>query len=334
MTSSKIFSARLFFRRLFPNENIDSEILVLGLCIMSFLLQFRFIFASDIAYLAADWMKDDAFYYLQPAWQFKQFGFFTFDGINPTYGFHPLWMIIVTLLAAVTSEKVFFFREILLFSSLLYCVAGYMLYRLMRRVMSGIFCFIPSLIWLFNMDLIYVFVSGKESVLFAILLLWALHLLFRVERPSQSSRGTIVVIGLCSGLLVLTRVNMILFLCLAVSYILIIPTKAAFKYKIIDALIILSTAIAVTLPWMFYAQLHFGTVFPNSGTQKLIGASASAAYYFHSILPFLKLEWLEHLMTDNEKMFLAAPRTCSCLLRQIQLIFFSVMYRCSHMDWD
>jgi hypothetical protein len=293
----------LYFR-----QDIDPEILVIGLCIISFILQFRFIFGSEIAYLAADWMKDDAFYYLQPAWQLKQFGFFTFDGINPTYGFHPLWMIIVAFLAAITSDKVFFFREILLFSSLLYCVAGYMLYRLMHRVMDGLLCIIPSLIWLFNLDLIYVFVSGKESVLFAILLLWVLHLFFEYERSSQSSRGTIVLIGLCSGLLVLTRVNMILFLCLAVGYLLIIPTKVAFKDRILDAMIIVSIAVAVTLPWIVYARLHFGTVFPNSGTQKLIGASAAVAYYFHSVFPFLKLEWLEHFMTDNEKMFLAAPQ--------------------------
>ena len=114
-----MISTELFFKRFYFKENIDPDILVIGLCIISFILQFRFIFASDIAYLAADWVKDDAFYYLQPAWQFKQFGFFTFDGINPTYGFHPLWMIIVSLLAAVTSDKAFFFREILFFSSVL-----------------------------------------------------------------------------------------------------------------------------------------------------------------------------------------------------------------------
>ena len=106
----------------------------------------------------------------------------------------------------------------------------------------------------------------------------------------------------------LTRVNMILFLCLAVIYILINPIKVAFRNRIFDALIVLGIAVAVNLPWIVYAKLHFGTMFPNSGTQKLIGASAAVAYYFHSVFPFLKLEWFELLMSYNEKIFLAAPQ--------------------------
>ena len=75
---------------------------------MSFLLQFRFIFASDIADPAADRMKDDAFYYLT-CLAIKQFGFFTFDGINPTYGFHPLWMTISSHFLLQLHQRRYFF---------------------------------------------------------------------------------------------------------------------------------------------------------------------------------------------------------------------------------
>jgi hypothetical protein len=34
-------------------------------------------------------MHDDALYYVGIAWRWKRSGFSTFDGINPTNGYHP-----------------------------------------------------------------------------------------------------------------------------------------------------------------------------------------------------------------------------------------------------
>ena len=43
--------------------------------------------------------QDDAFYYLQPAWNFVHDGRSTFDGIHLTNGYHPLNFLLVALLA-------------------------------------------------------------------------------------------------------------------------------------------------------------------------------------------------------------------------------------------
>jgi hypothetical protein len=44
---------------------------------------------------------DDAFYYLKTARNFWAMGYPTFDGINPTNGFHPLYFLFVTLIAGI-----------------------------------------------------------------------------------------------------------------------------------------------------------------------------------------------------------------------------------------
>jgi len=44
---------------------------------------------------------DDAFYYLKTARNVFEFGFATFDGVNPTNGFHPLYFLLVTALAGM-----------------------------------------------------------------------------------------------------------------------------------------------------------------------------------------------------------------------------------------
>ncbi|MDP1677759.1 MAG: hypothetical protein Q8L88_12950 [Bacteroidota bacterium] len=280
---------------------------MIALCIISFILQFRFFLFSDIAYLAADWFKDDAFYYLQPAWQFKQYGFFTFDGLNFTYGFQPLWIMIVTVIASITSDKILFFQEVLIFSSLLYCIIGFQLYRLMQSATVDWYAMIPSVIWLFNYDLLYVFVSGKESILFAFLLIIILRLLFGYEKNTSVNKWIIFQLGVYSGLLILTRVNMILFLGMLICFIIITASSVRFKKRIFDAAIILTVASVIILPWIIYSLVNFGTLFPNSGTAKLIGANAAIVYKVHDIMPFLKLEWLEHFISNNERILLSSP---------------------------
>src|SRR5262245_52879031 len=54
----------------------------------------RRFFLSDTYQLAAT-VQDDSFYYIVPAFNLKSAGFFTFDGRNPTYGFQPLYMLLL-----------------------------------------------------------------------------------------------------------------------------------------------------------------------------------------------------------------------------------------------
>ncbi|MBA1330117.1 hypothetical protein QQ73_02655, partial [Candidatus Endoriftia persephone str. Guaymas] len=51
-----------------------------------------------------NFFPDDAFYYLQTADQLLLRGFPTFDGLNPTNGFHPLFFLLVTLTDLLTGK--------------------------------------------------------------------------------------------------------------------------------------------------------------------------------------------------------------------------------------
>jgi len=66
-------------------------------------------FHSQIHALA-ETIADDSFYYLLPAWRFKTTHFFTFDGLHQTYGFQPLWELVLVLAAYATPDKETFLR--------------------------------------------------------------------------------------------------------------------------------------------------------------------------------------------------------------------------------
>ena len=50
---------------------------------------------SDAQNLSWHWfIRDDAYYYFKVAQNISEGQGSTFDGINPTNGYHPLWMLI------------------------------------------------------------------------------------------------------------------------------------------------------------------------------------------------------------------------------------------------
>src|SRR5580700_10865479 len=55
-------------------------------------------------------VPDDAFYYLKTAGNIARAGRSSFDGTNPTNGYHPGWMVLVVVLANMFHGKVALLR--------------------------------------------------------------------------------------------------------------------------------------------------------------------------------------------------------------------------------
>ena len=85
---------------------------VLFLAVVQFILQMSLL-AKGVEYVAASLTIDDTYYYLQTAWNTKQFGFVTFDGLHSTNGVQLLWFVIIYLLAMLVKTK-----TVLLFTTL------------------------------------------------------------------------------------------------------------------------------------------------------------------------------------------------------------------------
>jgi hypothetical protein len=52
-----------------------------------------YLFSASVSSLLAHGIPDDAFYYLKIAQNFARGAGSSFDGINPTNGYHPLWFL-------------------------------------------------------------------------------------------------------------------------------------------------------------------------------------------------------------------------------------------------
>lgn len=215
-------------------------------------------------------VEDDTYYYLQPAWNFRQLGFYSFDGVGKMYGFQPLWMVVVTAISYLCADKEIFLRATLLLATAFYVGSGFVLYRLVRTGRSQLSAALAvGIFWFLNPWLAEVLTRGKENALHAFLLLVATYLVNGLLTPQgKASAPRLIGLGATVGLLFLARVNSLVF-----------PALFGFGYLIASRRRLLPTArelswcalgfVAAATPWMLYAQLEFGSAFPVSGAAKL-----------------------------------------------------------------
>lgn len=138
-------------------------------------------FASlSVAARGVSFYIDDAFYYLLIARNFADSGVPTFDGVNPTNGFHPLWMLMLAAMYKVIGTGAGLFTQIVASKALeLLTMAGALAMCLLafgrlRHATPLAWGFVGAAVILLAPRL-YVFEQGMESTLAAGLLLAALY---------------------------------------------------------------------------------------------------------------------------------------------------------------
>ena len=265
---------------------------LLALLAISAALQGWFVLGSDPAALLITWIPDDAFYYLQPAWNAAHGAGFSFDGIEPTYGFQPLWAVLLAGLAAVAPSKASLVTLALLTGAVVHLAAGAMLFAWFARAGASRGGLVAAGLWLLNPDLVRMQTTGMESGLVAALLLATLLLLDPRRRPA--------LLGATLGALFLARVSMLLAGVLAIGA---LVRRRLGRRK--AAWIALGTA-AVVVPWLVYADLALGQPLPASTDRKIVAGLAGAARFLAD-LPGVPDAPIRALLPASEALLFDAP---------------------------
>lgn len=170
---------------------------------------------SDGQNLSWYWFtRDDAYYYFKVAQNISEGQGSTFDGINPTNGYHPLWMLIsVPIFALARFDLILPLRILLLVMSGLSIATAILLYRLIGRIFSPPIGAIAALYWVFSFDVLYiVYRSGLETgiaAFFVILLVYKLHEFERSWRGNEVSRKQIVTLAVIAVLTMFSRLDLV-----------------------------------------------------------------------------------------------------------------------------
>ncbi|MCI0609478.1 MAG: hypothetical protein L0Z71_10510 [Anaerolineae bacterium] len=170
---------------------------------------------SDAQNLSLRWFtRDDAYYYFKVAQNISEGYGSTFDRINPTNGYHPLWMsICIPIFALARFDLVLPLRILLLVMSGLSVATGILLYRLIGKVFAPAIGAIAALFWVFSFDVLgIVYQHGLETGIAAFFVVLLVYKLFEFEkswRKNAVSRRQILILGIIAALAMFSRLDLV-----------------------------------------------------------------------------------------------------------------------------
>jgi hypothetical protein len=207
---------------------------------------------------------DDAFYYLQTAFNTAQSGFISFDGINPTNGFHPL-QFLISVLMALTDNKETVLKLAVVQNALLILLSGsllsfYYLKNTPNRIRNIALLILSMPEWF-----LYLYLDvGMEM---SLVLFFTVVFLINFEKII---RGTInkvqsVTLGIIVALLLLSRLDLVIPL---------VPFGIFFLYRIYvekklgQAIVSVLCILVFIVPYLSWNNMTFGHIVPISGLIK------------------------------------------------------------------
>src|SRR5512140_1053866 len=150
-----------------------------------FLSAYVFAAFSDAYNLPNRWfIRDDAYYYFKVAQNISEGHGSTFDGIHPTNGYHPLWLLVcVPIFALARFDLILPLRVLILVTGALEIATALMLYRLVRSVVSPPAGMLVAVYWLFSSYiLVFLYKTGVESSIALFFIVLLLSLTYRLEQ--------------------------------------------------------------------------------------------------------------------------------------------------------
>jgi hypothetical protein len=205
-------------------------------------------------------ISDDAFYYFTIARHIVMGSGPTFDGLAPTNGFHPLWLLLLLPLYALAPHSIWSpVRAALAINVLFDTATGWLLFRLVdarlgRRVAWG--C---AILWLCAPTSAILAFLGMEGSLVTLLLMALMTVTFDTARRERSWRRHAILSGVLWGACALARTDQIL-LCGAALAWLVVRESLAWRQRLRWFVVTALVAAAVMVPWFAWNKATFGTL--------------------------------------------------------------------------
>ena len=246
--------------------------------------------------LLAHTFADDSFYYLEIAKRFGQPNWPTFDGVHTTTGFHPLWMMILVVLAKIIPrDPLILPRVALAISTALVLAWGPLLHRLIKPSLGEKASLIAVFFVLTASGLTRLGLLGMESPLAVAVLLLFLHELF-------VGKARFWAVGLLAGLTLLARLDM--GIVLGLSFITYLYQNGKASLGILSKAAV--TSGAVITPFFAWVYVLTGHIATSSATMKATVVAMDAQKNWGGKLSFGYAQWALKSLTEQS---LAAVKT-------------------------
>jgi len=193
--------------------------------------------------------NDDAFYYYKVAQNVLNGRGFSFDGINLTNGFHPLWMAICLGVFWLSRFHLLLpLRVLIVISGVLNGLTGVVLLRLLQKFLPLVAAILGASVWMLLPSIYNNYTAhGLESALsaffIAVLLLKSADLL---TGPAEKRARKLITLGFIAALTILSRLDT-LFVVAMVGFFVVFKITRMNRLMVFD---LVAVFIASVLAWI------------------------------------------------------------------------------------
>jgi 4-amino-4-deoxy-L-arabinose transferase-like glycosyltransferase len=225
--------------------------------------------ADHRSLIGLDIYQDDAFYYLKLAQNLIEGRGLTFDGVTATNGFHPLYLILLLPILAVSGgEPIAPIHASAILLSAAAVLTGWLVFRLTRRLAGAAAGLIALAVWALSPYFTVLGINGLETglaMLFAVAALYAYLEWVRLADGAPSS-GRAAALGAVFGLAVLARIDLLLLLgAIGLDWLAVASRRGPVRFALPRIAITAAVALAVWLPWGTVSRVQTGAWLPASG---------------------------------------------------------------------
>lgn len=248
-------------------ENISSKLFYIFL-LAAFFYLFYFFWMMDFRRILSV-TPDDAAYFFKIAENVAVGDGLTYDGINKTNGFQPLWLyFLIPVYYIYKGSPENLFRISLILQLVLLTSSAILTYSILSKFFTRSVSLISSI--LFFVFVFFRSANGMESAL----LIFMLSVLFAYGSKGQvfilQRPGRQFLFGVFLGLVMLSRLDTIfLAICIYIFLFLKLLIKTKERQRdCIRLLMIMTGSTIIISPYLIYNYFNFGSIIPISGALK------------------------------------------------------------------
>ncbi|NWF64823.1 MAG: glycosyltransferase family 39 protein [Chloroflexi bacterium] len=213
--------------------------------------------ADDYAFPNNWFVRDDAYYYFKVAQNISEGNGSTFDGINITNGYHPLWMLFcIPIFALARFDLILPLRVLLMTIAGIHAATAILLYRLIKRHLSHVVAIAASVFWAFNPYIhATVYKLGLETPIAAFsvaLVIYALSTFEQTWRKEKIPLKKFAWLGFLAALAMFSRLDLVFFAAIAGIWLVFRGTLMRHLITLDLAIIFISMTSAVLLRTDFH----------------------------------------------------------------------------------
>lgn len=173
------------------------------------------------------WFKrDDAFYYFKVAQNISEGRGSTFDGINPTNGYHPLWLLVcIPIFSLARFDLILPLRVLLMVMAVLNAATAVLIFRLVKERLSLAAGMLAASFWAFHYYIhAVVYEYGLETGIAAFAVVYLVHELSRFEKEWRAESvppKRIAGFALLAALVIFSRLDLVFLVVIAGAWIIL-----------------------------------------------------------------------------------------------------------------